>query len=362
MRIRVWSISVVLMAGLLNCNGVLWAEDAVVAPALAPAEAAGEPEEKEGSFDTVNIKDGSGNWLLKRIWFERGQEKYDKIKERVDEVLQLRAAFFDQRTELDQKLLEPFYLEIGLQEGELQVTLTDLTQEITELRQKLGDLTQQERELLELVTGEQKTLEQLQADVMAIKDVDNAVDDALSKLMEQMNLCRKYEKESWQYLRDIAKELSDKNAKAIYYKMDVHSKNISNILKYVQSTFTDYFNQLISMAKTRTERVKSSMAMFKEKGIDFQKRAKIVKDLAARREHGDIEAEKAKAVQAAIEQTTESLSWHARFTQWLGAVHDWFKSAYDSVAGWFASKQEAPAASPEHVEPVAQTSEPAAKV
>lgn len=310
-----------------------------------PVEVEGE-EEADIGIDSINIDDPAGNWLLKRIWWEKAQQKYDKIKLRFDEVRQLRTAFFAERTDLDQNILDPFYFAIGVEQGELMVILEALAQEINQLKQKEGALTAQERELLEAVGAEQKMLQQLQEDVMAIREVDNAVDDALRRLMEQTDLCRTYETEAYQCFKDIGIELSDQNAKVLYYKMDAHSKNIANILRYIQTEFTTYFNQLITTARDRTERIKTTMALLKDKGIDFKNRAKILKDMSSHSVSADEQEQ-----EDSVEQEGQKGNWYSSIvsiarsigsavTYVVSSITDWLGSIYTGIVGLFSGKNE----------------------
>ncbi len=306
-----------------------------------------EPEEKEGGIDSININDASGNWLLKRVWFEKSEDRYDKIKERVTEVESQRQSFFTQRGELETKILTPFYLAIGIDQGTLNVILEDLTQEFNQIKKKTVVLSEQEREFLELIGAEKKSLDQLKDDVALIEKIDVAVDESLDILNDQIKRCHEYEKEAWQYLQDITKELSDKKARTLYYKMDTVARNIANIFQYIKGPFNDYFDQLLSLAKTNTERVKDTMAMLKEKGIDFQKRAQTLKDIAAQRERGVEEKEQAKEIEEQEEEDAEqSEGWfasigNAAHSVWT-SIKQMISSVYETISGWFTSKKEEP--------------------
>src|ERR1700733_9711008 len=69
-------------------------------------------------IDTVSLEDPQGNWLFKRIWWERAEERYEKIRLLVDAIWESRTIFFIKRNELDRNVLDPFYLNIGVSQGE----------------------------------------------------------------------------------------------------------------------------------------------------------------------------------------------------------------------------------------------------
>ena len=81
--------------------------------------------------------------------------------------------------------------------------------------------------------------------------IDHTIDDALTKLMNQINACRRYEQEGWQYLRSISREVSDKVARDHYYAMDTVWKNVKNVQKYIEGEFSQHFNELATDAKKR---------------------------------------------------------------------------------------------------------------
>ncbi len=254
---------------------------APVPESQAPEPASVETSDKDEwdeikGIDTVDIDEPQGNWLLKRIWWEKAEAKYEKIKTLVEQVLESRMVFFAKHTELDRNVFDPFYMTIGLGQGELQEITTYFISQIEELREKGEALTLEERDLLQALKEEQETVEQLTKDVHAIGEYDTAINEALATLMEQMNLCRKYEREAWDAFKAIAKELSDKRARDLYYSMEAASKNINNIKDYVTNVFSPHFNQLTQQVEEYTEKVKSALELLKEKGVDVKKQAEVL--------------------------------------------------------------------------------------
>src|SRR5882724_2830688 len=138
-----------------------------------------EPAEELVGIDTVSLEDPQGNWLFKRIWWERAEDRYGKIRDLVNAIWESRTTFFMQRNELDKKVLDPFYLSIGMGQGELQTILSEMDEFFKKEQEKRGDLNEQERTLHETLTTEQESLQQLKTDVESISSLDQAVDDAL---------------------------------------------------------------------------------------------------------------------------------------------------------------------------------------
>ncbi|HEV2601624.1 MAG TPA: hypothetical protein VGT41_04965 [Candidatus Babeliales bacterium] len=304
------------------------AEGAVQKPASIEADdQAGIP-----NIDNVDLSGAAGNWFLKRVWREKGNERYTKIRARMDDLLRLRTSFFKKKSELEREVTDPFYLDIGIEQGELMVILDYIVAEISQLRDRAGSLNQQEREFLEMIGTEGKaTLEQLQKNIKAVNEVDNAVEDALSVLSDQYNLCRTYEKNAWDNLTEIERVLSDKKAGELYWSMNTHYKNISDMIDYVQQPFSDYFQKLVTSIKDHTNQIKDAMHKLKEKGLDFKQRAQVLKDQAEQRIKTESEPE--------VKQEEATVGVWERIKQFgidiYSTISGWFSSAYNAVTGLF---------------------------
>ncbi|MDP3889128.1 MAG: hypothetical protein Q8Q25_01135, partial [bacterium] len=225
---------------------------------------------------TVDLDEPQGNWLFKRLWWERAESKYEKVRTQVEAVFESRMKFFAQRAELDKNVFDPFYITIGLSQGELQEILTSLTAQLEQERKEEGKLSESEREFLDTLREQKVVLEQMKLDVEAINKIDHEIDEALNKLLEQINRVRGYEREVWQYFKEIARVLNDKKAREIFYKIDITLKNVSDINCYIRQAFNDHFNKLVTAAREQVERVKMEVNALREKGIDFKEQLKSI--------------------------------------------------------------------------------------
>jgi len=240
-------------------------------------------EEKEdpAGIDTVSLENPQGNWLFKRIWWERAEERYEKIRILVDAIWESRNTFFKERNELDRKVLDPFYMSIGIDRGELQTILAEINDFLEKQREQQGDLSEQERVLYETYSTEEETLKQLKLDVDMITNLDHAIDDALGTFMNQINRVRNYESEAWKNFKEIAHILNDTKARELYYMIEGAARNIKTISTYLEQEFFTHFHKLIDEAKTRVARVQSQMDALKEKGVLFQKQAEQLEQQTA---------------------------------------------------------------------------------
>jgi predicted DNA-binding ribbon-helix-helix protein len=227
-------------------------------------------EEEIKGIDTVDLEEPRGNWLFKRIWWSRAENKYEKIRALFGNILESRMLFFTKRSMTDKDLFAPFYFEIGMSNAELQGTVAQLIEYIDKERKKEGDLSSSGREILHVLLGEKKSLESINADILTINKLDVDIDETVKKMMEQIDRARRYEREAWNSFKDIAHVLSDKKARELFYQMDTAYNNLKDIQEYVNQALSVHLDRVTNMAKTQIERIKSTMDMMKKKGHDLK--------------------------------------------------------------------------------------------
>ncbi len=283
-----------------------------------------EQEEPVG-IDTVSLEDTQGNWLFKRIWWERAEDRYGKIRDLVNTIWESRTKFFVQRNELDRTVLDPFYVSIGMGQGELQVILNELEDFFLKEREKEGDLNERDRVLYEALEEEQEAFRQLKLDVQSITSLDHAIDDALGMLMDQINRARQLEKQAWDNFKEIAHVLNDLKARELYYLMDGAGRNIKNISLYLDNAFSNHFARLIGEAKKHTSRVLNQIKSLKEKGVDFKRQA----DRIAQQEEQEkqrLEQEQQEEEEAAAKKVKPKQGWFDWIVSFPVKIWNWIKS------------------------------------
>ncbi len=239
-----------------------------------------DPEASIG-FDTLGLEKPSGNWLFKRIWWEKAEARYEKIRGLVDQVMDLRMQFLAKRSEVDNKILDPFYIEQSINQGQLEEIVGFLINELKRERERDKSLSPQERQLYETLAAEKRSLEQLRLDVESIRTIDIALDDALTALMQQVNACRSYENKSWELFKDIAKVLDHEQARTLYYNMNTYLDNIKNIHSYLKNTFSQHFDGLITTIQQNITRIKTTMSALQEKGVNLRQQMITISDQEA---------------------------------------------------------------------------------
>lgn len=227
-------------------------------------------EDEIVGIDTIDLSEPQGNWLFKRHWWERAEKKYEKIREQVARILEARMSFFQKRSKIDRNLLDPFYLQIGLDQASLEYVIAELLGNIEKQREQDGTLEDYEREWLNQLVENQSTLEQIKLNAQAINKVDHDVDDALEKLMQQVNRAREYEREAWNYFKEIARVLNDKRARELVMRMKNISRNVKQLYTYLQAQFTPYYHNLIKTIQDKTNQIKLDVDLLKENGVDLK--------------------------------------------------------------------------------------------
>ncbi len=286
-------------------------------------------------IDTVDIAEPSGNWLFKRVWWEKAESLYDAIKAKVEQLRSLNTNYENRRIELDRTVFDPFYRAIGMEQGELTAIVEYLMGEIHGLKERQGSLTKEEQEFLDILSKQQQALEQLQVDVEAITKADAAVDEALQKLRERTDICRNYEQQAWQHFRTIAKELSDKRARELYYTMETLSKNIDNEATWATGQFAQYFEQQLKQMQEQAQRIQQAIKELQEKGLDFKKQAEQMREIELKREQEQAAQDKEQAVQEAVATTKEEMSIMGYVTSAWDYVVSGVQSVWQSITGFF---------------------------
>ena len=240
------------------------------------------PQEQEDKIiepkgiDTVDIKEPEGNWLFKRIWWEKSKEIYGKIRERVDKIVESRMHFFKERVKLDRDVLDPFYVEIGLDQGTLKESVAHLLG-LLEKEHEAGSLSVAGEEKYAALREEKAAITKLGESVTSVQELDKKLDEALEKLMNQINLARSYESEAWQLLDQIAEELSDKKAREHYYAIATLWRNVKEIGNYIQGSFAQHFIQLAQASVKSVQNIKTIADLLEKKGFDLKQRVELNK-------------------------------------------------------------------------------------
>lgn len=288
-------------------------------------------QEEMMSIDTMDLEQPEGNWLNKRIWWERAKDKYKECRDVFEAIFASRMGFLESRSEIEKTVFDPFYREIGLEQADIKDVLDDLINIIEEERQEAGYLDEKARVFRDKVAAAKKDIEQLKLDIDAISNIDNAIDTAVNTLSNKINEAQKFEQSAWDEFDAIARELSDKRAYERYYVIDGIHKNLKDLQKYINEDFNTYFNGLVKAAQEKTERAKKEIKNLRDHGIDLEEQAKLlVSDEQAVKE----EAERAAKADEQARKAAEAAKIGVFGRAWAGFV-GLLKGLWNLLFGWW---------------------------
>lgn len=222
----------------------------------------------ERNLDTIDVN-GSGNWLEKRIWYEKAQAAFDDILVLVNHVVDMRTQFLNEVNAIGHKI-DAFYETVHFDKGQLDDKFKEILLAL-EFEQKLkGDLTEVERNLQTSIKQELVSIDQLGKNIKLIGDVDGKIDQALMQAFKTIDECRDYESKAWATFKDIGKEIDDKKARNLYYEMRNFQENIDQKSNYLSSSLLPYLhNILVAKIESIIATINQSIEQLKQKGVDL---------------------------------------------------------------------------------------------
>lgn len=262
-----------------------------------------EEEELGGGLDTVDLQNPQGNWLFKRYWWDNAQAKYQKIRNDIQKIDDMQLRFLAKRTELDKKILDPFYAEIGISQSDLQRSMQSLMSQLEQEREKQGMLSEEERELMDTVAKDRERLQRLEKDIAAVGALRDDADRAIDRFMAQKNRVINLDKDAWSYVKEIGRIVNDQEASGLYYKVDSIRKTVKDVNTHVEKDITRFFDQLFSNAREQIERIKSTLNALKEQGIDLKGRVQSVQEQDLVKEVAGVEEDKEKKASTQTQKT-----------------------------------------------------------
>ena len=357
---RLIMVSMMLISGLVHAESVAVPPVPVavaVPPVPAATQSSSNTTSKSGddsisianvhhiSLDTTDV-DGGGNWLNKRIWYERSQAVFDEIRVMVSAVNDLRLQFSNEVNAVGKKL-DSFWEVVDFTKAELDDKFKEILVRLDTEQKIIGDLSLDERNLQAAIKQELPLIDQLGKDIKTIHDIDdNKIDPTLIQANKTIDECRDYETKAWDSFKAIAKELDDKKARNLYYQMNNYKQNIDQKSSYLKSTLLPYLhNVLVAKVEMNITKVNEAIEVLKKKGIDLEQimsksqeediaqlhaREKIAADIAVRKA---LDEANAKSKEAA-EKAAKSLE-KAEAKSFDNVVHRYYEATIGKIVAFF---------------------------
>lgn len=218
-------------------------------------------------IDTVNVDEPAGNWLYKRLYWERAEDKYQKIKELMGVIFEARTKFFEQRVKLDKDIFDPIYTLGSFRQGELSGILKELLEDIDKKGKQKNEMDESARVLFAKVEANKERLEEVKKEIEFIGKIDNAVDEAITTLVGLLNQGRNFEMQAWGDFKAISRELSDKKARDFFYRIDTYWRNIKDIEVYVTTKLTEHMDYLAKSAQQHADGIKGLLKELEDQGF-----------------------------------------------------------------------------------------------
>jgi hypothetical protein len=300
-----------------------------------------EKEDNKDVLDTVDAQSTSGNWVFKNYWWKKIQDVYSQIRDAFNIVMTARMKFFEDRNAVD-KELDTFYQSTGLEQGPLQDILEYSLQIIEKEKEDQGYLDKKERAFLEKIQEKQRQLEQLREDVKAIEELDQKIDDALEVVLQQVDVCNKYMQEAWDISRDVARELSDKEARKQYYDTKGLLDDVNKVHQYFIGPFSQYFAQMIKSVHDNTRSIAAQLETLKNAGLDLKKESHIfeAEDEELERKKAEAQEERKKELERRKKKKEKSAEQDTGILEGtLAKIKEFFASTVDYVTAVVAKSK-----------------------
>ncbi len=295
--------------------------------------------EKESSvstnIDNVSINEPGGNWLKKRIWWQEAQRKIDKIEKSIKVIINSNQPFLKKRKTVNNELFDPFYIEIGFKQGQLEEVLNFLINHMQEQRKEKIALNKTEKKVLDKLELKKDLLQKLKKEVDIVKKIDTAISDALLQLSDQVNKVFTYKQEAQEKIKEIANVLDPEKAKELYYQMDTSWQNIKGVEKYIAQDFDKHFQGLLSKAKEQVDEVRKKVQNLKKEGVVLKDEIQKIKQQEKKKKK---EEEKKKLLlkkQQQEKEEMERLAQRSFFEKIVDGASYYFVIISDFVSSWW---------------------------
>jgi hypothetical protein len=221
-------------------------------------------------LDTLNIDTG-GNWLEKRVWYQKAEREYEEIHKLMQKTSDIRTKFVHEVSVIG-KHIDDFYEKVSFEKGQidelLQAVLGSLT---TEQKIRGGDLSSDERDIKEKIHADQQAFQSIEATMKSITDLDEQVSKTMIKAFQEIDACNALEAKAWNNFKEIGTILDDKKARVLFYEIENFYKNIEKKIDYLQSNLLSYLqNQLNAKITQQTSQIQATVNSLKTKGLEMQ--------------------------------------------------------------------------------------------
>lgn len=293
-------------------------------------------------LDTVNSKSSSGNWVYKNYWWRKIEDVYSQTKEGFNKVMTTRMTFFVKRNDVD-KELDRFYQQVGLEQGQLEDIINVGLELMDKEKKEQGFLNKKERGFLDKIKNSKRQLEQLKSDSKAIEELDTKINAAVDVVNQQIDVCSKYEQQVWEIFKNVARELSDKEAQKYYYETKTLLTDVEKVNSYLTGEFSSYFDKMLGSVKEHTQSIITQLSALEKEGVSLRKELEIFEKEDDAQEKEDLEKKKLEQEKVDKKKKAEQKGFFSSMTftvsSWFSFLFGLVGSATNFVKGLFVGKE-----------------------
>ena len=219
-------------------------------------------------LDTMTIGVG-GNWLQKRVYYEKAAELYEEIQDLVNQCEDTKTPFLNEVKNLEGKI-DDFYKQVSSDKGNVTAMLSAYTDMLSMQEERAGDLSVNERAVQQTIIDEEAQIKEVGDSIEVMGNLDDKVDDIMQLVLTTIDSCRGYESKAWEHFKEITQSLDDQKARTLYYEMENFSDNIQQQLDYLNNTLFPFLQT--TLGKQITDNigvVESAVADLKTKGVNL---------------------------------------------------------------------------------------------
>lgn len=296
------------------------------------------------NLDNTDI-DSGGNWLNKRIWYERSQAIFDDIRRLVTGITDLRIQFSNEVNAVGQKI-DSFFGTVIFTKSDIDTKFHEILTALETEQKIVGDLSEEERNLQTSLKQALPGIDQIGKDMKSIGEVDLKIEQTLMQAFKTIDECNDLESKAWDAFKAIAKELDDKKARNFYYQMNNYKQNINQKILYLRSTLLPYLhNVLVAKIEMNIMKINNALEEFKQKGLDLEKimnktqeddaqqikeREKIAADIAVQKAL-EIQQEKDQIEQDALHKELEK----AKKNSFSNVINAYYEATLGKIVSFF---------------------------
>ena len=256
-----------------------------------------EPVAQPVGLNTI-YNDEEGNWILKKLWWQEGQNVYNDILKINDGLLPLQLSFLVLQNEAEKQFLQQWQI-LNLDGQILLTRFSELKNKIFQEKDKKLEMGTDEAQKIARLDRALKNLDELKLDFEDLFFNQTQIDQGFNQVNNELNMCRSYETNSWQILRQIAQTLDDQKARGYYQQIFANYQNVKNISLYLKNEYFFYLKKLAEIQNITFNKIKNSMEQLSVNGFRFDKSETNIIEAAV---ENDISAEKDQLERQKIQQ------------------------------------------------------------